>query len=119
MSKDKKQQTSGFLEKFDAHFLNNIVKTVVKNNPNVKEFSERFIDKFNLPFNKNINSENGIRVLYTDEGYIIELYLIVRYGVKIPELAWDLQTQIKNAVEKQIDIHVSKVNIHIQGVSLH
>lgn len=108
-----------YIDKFDIRILYSIVKDVVKNNPNVHEFSERYIDKFNIPFFKQEDKENGIRVLQSDDGYILELYLIVKYGVKIPDLAWDLQVQIKNAIEKKIGITVSKVNVHIQGVSLH
>lgn len=108
-----------YIDKFDIHILYTIVKDVVKTNPNVHEFSERYIDRFNIPFVKQEDKEHGIRVLENDDGYTLELYLTVNYGVKIPELAWDLQVQIKNAVEKKIGIKVNKVNIHIQGVSLH
>ena len=107
-----------YFDKFDMKVLYSIVKDVVKNNPNVHEFSERFIDRLNLPFTKQKDEENGIRVLKSDNGYILELYLIVHYGVKIPELAWDLQVQIKDAIEEKFGINIDKVNVHVQGVSL-
>ena len=110
---------SKYIDKFDMHILYSIVKDVVKTNPNVHEFSERYIDRFNIPFVNQQDKENGIRVLESDDGYILELYITVNYGVKIPELAWDLQVQVKNAIEKKFGITVSKVNVHVQGVSLH
>ncbi|MCQ2550899.1 MAG: Asp23/Gls24 family envelope stress response protein [Clostridia bacterium] len=103
--------------KMDSAILSSIIKTVLKNNMDVYGLSETFIDS--LPFffkKKKMENETGIRVSASDDGYVIDLYLIVKYGVKIPELAWDLQTEIKYAVEKKFATKVSKVNIHIQGV---
>ena len=46
----------------------------------------------------------------------IDLYLIVLFGVKIPQLAWDVQSTVKEAVEDLTHDRVKEVNIHIQGV---
>ena len=46
------------------------------------------------------------------------MFVVVDYGVKIPQLAWDIQTAVKEHVLKIINIKVNAVNIHVQGVSL-
>ena len=47
----------------------------------------------------------------------IDLYIVVEYGIKIPELAWTIQENVKNRVETMTGLTVSKVNIHIEGIS--
>ena len=45
------------------------------------------------------------------------LYIVVDYGVRIPELSWEIQENVKNSVETMTGLDVQKVNIHIEGVS--
>ena len=43
--------------------------------------------------------------------------MIVNYGVRIPEVAWNVQENVKKAIENMTGLNVVEVNIHIQGVS--
>ena len=52
----------------------------------------------------------------TPENANIDLYIVVEYGVRIPELAWEIQESVKNNVETMTGLNVEKVNIHIEGV---
>lgn len=47
----------------------------------------------------------------------VDLYMIVNYGVRIPEVAWNVQENVKKAIENMTGLSVVEVNIHIQGVS--
>lgn len=58
----------------------------------------------------------GVKVSGEKEKLAIDLYVIVRFGVKIPQLAWDIQSTVKETVEDLTHLHVKEVNIHIQGV---
>ena len=58
----------------------------------------------------------GVKVSAEKEKLTIDVYVIVRFGVKIPQLAWDIQSAVKEAVEDLTPFHVKEVNIHIQGV---
>lgn len=58
----------------------------------------------------------GIKVNQTEEGIILDVYVIVKYGVKIPVVAWDIQTNVKDEVETMTSRHVLTVNIHVQEV---
>ncbi len=58
----------------------------------------------------------GIKVNQSDEGIIIDINIIVNYGVKIPEVAWDIQENVKREVEAMTEAVVKAVNIHVQGV---
>lgn len=60
----------------------------------------------------------GVRVSQSDDGISIDISVFVRYGVKIPEVAWDLQENVKRAVEEKIghQAKVKAVNVRVQGV---
>ena len=62
------------------------------------------------------NSSRGVRVEITEDMTSIDLYLIVEYGVKIPELAWSVQESVKASVEAMTGLNVAAVNIHIEGI---
>lgn len=63
------------------------------------------------------NPAKGVKVEMTEETVLIDLYIVVEYGVRIPELAWEIQENVKNNVETMTGLSVEKVNIHIEGVS--
>ncbi len=49
---------------------------------------------------------------------LIDLYIIVEYGVRIPEMAWNIQEKVKKTVENMTGLTVTEVNIHVQGINL-
>lgn len=63
------------------------------------------------------NPQKGVKVSVSDDGAVIDLYIIVAFGVRIPELAWEVQENVKNSVESMTGIDVLKVNVCIEGVS--
>ena len=63
------------------------------------------------------NQSKGVKVEMSETSVLIDLYLVVEYGVRIPELAWEIQDSVKNNVETMTGLEVQKVNIHIEGVS--
>jgi uncharacterized alkaline shock family protein YloU len=58
----------------------------------------------------------GIKINQSDDGVVIDISVIVDYGVKIPDVAWNVQENVKNEVEDIIGVPVNAVNIHVMGV---
>lgn len=58
----------------------------------------------------------GIKIGQAEDGIILDLYIVVDYGVKIPEVAWNLQEKVKKDIENTLELVVKTVNIHVQGV---
>lgn len=58
----------------------------------------------------------GIKINQGDDGISIDVSVIVDYGVRIPSVAWDIQTNVKNEVENIVEMPVNAVNIHVMGV---
>ncbi len=62
------------------------------------------------------NLSKGVKVEVGDEEVMVEIFVIVDFGVRIPDVAWEVQESVKKAIEKMTGLKVSKVNIHVQGV---
>mgnify|MGYP000279547887 CR=1 FL=1 len=63
------------------------------------------------------NLSKGVKVQIGEKDAVIDIYLIVNYGVRIPEVAWKVQENVKKAVENMTGLNVTEVNIHIQGIN--
>lgn len=63
------------------------------------------------------NLSKGIKVVVTEKDAKIDVNIIVEYGVRIPEIAFEIQTKVKKAVETMTGLKVKEVNVHVQGVN--
>lgn len=63
------------------------------------------------------NLSKGVKVEVGEKEAAVDLYMIVNYGVRIPDVAWNVQENVKKAIENMTGLSVVEVNIHIQGVS--
>lgn len=63
------------------------------------------------------NLSKGVKVEVGEKESAIDLYIIVEYGARIPEVAWKVQENVKKAVETMTGLKVVEVNIHVQGVN--
>lgn len=64
------------------------------------------------------NLSKGVKVEVGEKEAAIDLFIIVDYGCRIPEVAWNIQEKVKAAVESMTGLNVVEVNIHIQGVNI-
>ena len=62
------------------------------------------------------NMAKGIKVEKTDNKAKIDVNIIVEYGSRIPDVAYEIQNRIKKAVEGMTGFIVEEVNVHVQGV---
>ena len=59
----------------------------------------------------------GVRLSFVDNAAVIDLYVMVRYGYPIPEVAEKIQNAVSSAVEAMTGFQVKAVNVHVGGVS--
>ena len=64
------------------------------------------------------NLAKGIKVEVGDKDTKVDVNIIVEYGVRIPDVAFEIQNRVKKAVESMTGIKVLEVNIHVQGVQV-
>lgn len=62
------------------------------------------------------NYAKGIVVKDKDGNLDIDMYIIVSYGVKISEVANNVQSTVKYTLEKTLNVKVDSINIFVQGV---
>lgn len=63
------------------------------------------------------NMAKGIKVDKTETTAKIDVNIIVEYGSRIPDVAFDIQNRVKTAVEGMTGLKVVAVNVHVQGVN--
>lgn len=61
------------------------------------------------------NFAKGIKVT-VEEDITLDVNIVVDYGVKIPEVAWNVQDNVKKSVELMSGLTVGKVNVHVVDV---
>lgn len=59
----------------------------------------------------------GIKVDNTDKKLKIDVNIIVEYGARIPDVAYEIQNRVKKAIESMTGLTVEEVNVHVQGVN--
>ncbi len=64
------------------------------------------------------NFGKGIRVEVTGDETAIDIFITVVFGYAIPEVAANVQKDVKMAVETMTGLTVSTVNVHISAVSM-
>ncbi|WP_052256654.1 Asp23/Gls24 family envelope stress response protein [Salinicoccus sp. YB14-2] len=64
------------------------------------------------------NYSRGVVVENNDGLLDVDLYIIVGYGVKISEVANNIQTSVKYRLEKTFGLTINTINIHVQGVRM-
>ena len=62
------------------------------------------------------NYSRGVIVRNVGEETHIDMYVIIGYGTKISEVAYQVQSKVKYTLEKSIGVSVKSVNIFVQGV---
>lgn len=60
----------------------------------------------------------GVKVQVGEKETTIDLYIIVEYGARIPDIAWEIQNKVKTVVENMTGLKVVDINIHVQGLNL-
>ncbi len=63
------------------------------------------------------NPSKGVKVMITDKDVKIDMSVVVEYGVKIPDVAWEIQDKTKNEVEAMTGLNVVAVNVSVEGVN--
>tara|TARA_B100000989_G_scaffold298199_1_gene286520 strand:+ start:1066 stop:1524 length:459 start_codon:yes stop_codon:yes gene_type:complete len=77
-----------------------------------------FVDGIAEIFSKK-ESDRGVRVVEDEAGnYVIEVRVILRFGVELAKTAFQIQENIRQQVAKMTMKNVSKVDVIIDGVKM-
>lgn len=100
---------------------NNVIATIAREAAvkiaGVVELSGGLVDGLAGMIGKK-SGDRGIRVEHEDAAVALELHVVLEYGVRIPHVAWQIQTDVRSAVEKMTGKPVKAVNVVVQGVRM-
>ena len=90
-----------------------LAKKTIQGIANIKPAGS--LKKFGLTGRKH---GGGIRVSVDHNGgeISIDANIVVKYGQRIPDIAWDVQEKIKDNLERYTGYEVNSVNINVQGI---
>ena len=57
-----------------------------------------------------------IKIEIKENKPLISLYIIIKYGVRIPDIAWDIQSRVKEGLMKKLGTDINEIDIHVQGI---
>jgi len=75
------------------------------------------VDGINQILGSNKRYSKGVKIELIGNEVTIDLYVIVKYGVKIPDVAFSIQNAVKASVESMTGLSVNAVNINVQGIT--
>ena len=64
------------------------------------------------------NFSKGIKVEVTEKSAKIDVNIVVEYGARIPDVAFEIQSIVKKSVESMTGLKVEEVNVHVNGVHM-
>ena len=62
------------------------------------------------------NFERCVDIQLGEHSISIQLYIVVEYGVKISEVARNVQERVKYVVETMLGLKVDRINVKVQSV---
>ena len=65
---------------------------------------------------KKKNLAKGVKVEVGERQAAVDLYVVLEYGARVPEVAYKIQENVKRAIESMTGLDVVEVNVHVQGV---
>ncbi len=64
------------------------------------------------------NFSRGVKVEVGEKECSIEAYIVVEYGVRIPEVSTQVQENIMKSVTNMTGLNVVEVNVYVQGINI-
>ena len=93
-----------------------IAGVAVSEVPGVASMSGGFAGGISEVLSGKKNLSKGIKVDADEKEVKIDVNIIVEYGSRIPDVAFEIQNRVKKSVENMTGLKVSEVNVHVQGV---
>jgi uncharacterized alkaline shock family protein YloU len=60
----------------------------------------------------------GVKVELTEKGILIDLFVILYYGVSIPKVAQEIQSGIRQTIKNMTALEIDEINVHVVGIQM-
>ena len=85
--------------------------------PGVVEMSGSFAEGLASMVGK-ASFDRGIKVDMEDQKLNLDLHIVIAFGVRIPQVAWSIQNDVRKAIEDMTGKKIGLINVIVQGVRL-
>lgn len=103
--------------KINLSVINNIVRLAALEVPGVVSVSGSFKDGLAEMFSK--EAERGVKVFENEAGeYVVEVHVILKFGVKLDATASRIQQSIYNQVNNMTSKNCATITVYIDGVKM-
>ncbi len=72
-------------------------------------------DNLNVLFNKE-TYKDGVVVKKEKDKYIVDIYVVLSYGVKVSEVLSELVEQVRYNLQKAFDVKFKTINCYVQDI---
>lgn len=102
---------------FSNDVIANVAGLAVQSVDGVTGVSTNAAEAFSGIINRN-DAKKGIRISIDDNKVTISVGIIAKYGGSLQDIAKNVQTEVKNSVERMTGAQVAAVNVIVAGLTL-
>ncbi|HBN85854.1 MAG TPA: Asp23/Gls24 family envelope stress response protein [Clostridiales bacterium] len=66
-------------------------------------------------FGKKAQSK-GIKVEFGNDGLVIDLSIVIKFGYRIPDIAWNIQEKVRKDILAMTEYKVESINVYVQSI---
>lgn len=100
----------------EQDIISNIKETVLSTD-GVSSLTENLTEQLSKSILGISSPNKGIKISKDKMGMVIDIFVSINYGENIPEISWNIQENVANALKTQFQLNISKIDIHVQGVT--
>ena len=103
--------------KISDEVIETIASVAIAEIKGVSSTGAGFVDGIAKRFTKKTVT-SGIKATISETSASVDINIVVDYGVRIPEVAWEVQDAVKKEIELMTGLAVDKVNVRIVGIDI-
>ena len=100
---------------YKKHVVMSIVSLATQEINGIASISRKSVSMIKSALSKNIN--RGIIVEFNNNNAKIDVFVNVKFGFSVKDVAFRVQENIKSSVESMTEYKVESVNVHVVGVN--
>ena len=102
---------------FDERIIGNIIRRAADSfEGRVMLSGAKVRIKKNSPKDKNSDDITFMNMKNTEDGYVIDIYIVLKFGTSIRRTSNELIAVVREQVEKITELNISKVRVIITGM---
>ena len=101
---------------YTEYLIKNIVALSTISCSGVVGIANRNIKEGNVEITKN-NISNGVKIKFNENRLNVDIYVILKYGIKVATIANEIIQKVKYDIENYTGIFINCITVNIQGIS--